>query len=185
MVAAAVLLLSLVVAAAADLPGPTLGSDGSALRARVTPVGPWCHGDPRLQLSLENVSEKPIWIALEHPSKVPIGGFDFAYFDDEGLVGMRTGRGGGDGGDLLSFLRSGQSTRLDPGASAKWLLQVGPVSLHVGRAELTVDGPIAWITNLEGSDLKVYAFEAKVALRVRRAGRCYAARLAGPRADPG
>lgn len=185
MMTAAVLLMSLVATDTSDPPAGEARSDASSLRAGVRPVGRWCHERVRVQLSLKNVSQRPIWIALEPPSKEPIEWMHYSFFYDD-LGGGGVGAGGvADGVDPLSFLRNGEGTRLEPGASARWLLQLDLERVRVGRVELTIEGPVEGTTDLTGSGITLYEFEAKVALAVRRAGRCFAARHAGPPADPG
>jgi len=111
-------------------------------------------------------------VALERGAGREIPWDNYSYFDERGGAAA----GGITDGDVLSFLRSGHATRLDPGKSGKWLLRFGSEALHRGRAELTVRGPIEGTTNLDEAHVSLYEFDAELSVVLDRSGRCYTPR---------
>ena len=133
------------------------GSGASSLRATVKVVSPWCRGRPRVRLTLRNVSEKTVWLALERSSKRSIEWMHFSYWDEQGgQVG-----GGNEDGDFLALLRSDKSTRLDPGSSKSWLLELDPQELRRGRATLGISGPVYGTSNLDQDHIASYEFQGR------------------------
>jgi hypothetical protein len=180
MTAAGLLLVSFMVADAATPPADTTRADASGLRESFSIVGPWCTGRARVALVLQNTTKSPLRLALESPSQGPIEWAQWFYGDGERLAGVS---GIGDGGDPLSYLRSGQGTRLDPGTSASWLVEFGPVPLKPGKGTLTIEVPLVWILNLGHSpamvdDFTVENFRETMVVTVRRAGQCFAVQRA-------
>jgi hypothetical protein len=163
-----ILAQALALAPATSPPG-RLRLDSTSLRADIRPVAPWCRGHPRAELTLTNTTEKTIWVALERPVGREMSWDHYSYFDDHG--GGAT-RGIADG-DTLSFLRSGRATRLDPRASAKWVLRLGSEALHPGRAELSVQGPVEGTMQLDDPHVTLYEFDAKMSVVLSHSGRCY------------
>ena len=93
----------------------------------------------------------------------------FSYWDEQGgQVG-----GGNDDGDFLAFLRSDESTRLDPGRSKSWLLQLDPQKLHRGRATLGISGPVYGTSNLGQDHIASYEFQAEISVNLKKVNRCY------------
>jgi hypothetical protein len=153
-------------------PAGKLRLDSTPLRSEIKPIAPWCGGHPRVQLSLTNTTETTIWVALERSASRETPWEHYSYFDNHGGDAV----GGVADGDTLSFLRSGRATRLDPGASAKWILRLGSEELHPGRAELSVRGPVEGTTKRDDSHVTLYDFDAKVSVILSRSGRCYTPR---------
>lgn len=164
------LLASLLALDATTAPKGRLRTDASALKADIKVVSPWCRGRPRVQLKLENTSQTTIWLALEHSPKQPIEWIHYWYLDDRG---GGEGSGGAEDGDFLQFLRSGESTKLDPGKSGTWLLELGPMKLHAGEARVGVRGPVFGSTSLDEDRITLYEFRAEISVKLKKMGRCY------------
>ena len=170
-----IVVLSLVAAEAATAPDRTPRHESSGLRARVDAVGPWCRGRPRFDLTLENVTGRPIWIALGESSRRPIEWTEYSYSYGRTGGGERA-IGDTDVPTVLSFLRGGLGVRLAPGASASWQLQVAPQAMQAGRVAFTIYGPVLGTANLDESRFTVYDFRADLSVALSRSGRCYAVR---------
>jgi hypothetical protein len=94
----------------------------------------------------------------------------FSYWDEQG-----GGVGGGNkDGNFLAFLRSEQSTRVEPGSSESWLLELDSQNLHQGRANLGIRGPVYGTTNLDLNHITTYEFETKISVKLRKVDRCFA-----------
>jgi len=145
------------------------GSDASSLKATVKVVSPWCRGRPRVRLTLKNISEKTVWLALERSSKRSIEWMHFSYWDEKG--GQVSG--GNEDGDVLAFLRSDESTRLDPGISKSWLLALAPQKVHQGRVTVGISGPVYGTSNLDHDHIAAYEFQAEITVMLNKADRCY------------
>jgi len=179
MMTTAILALSVFAADVATSPDGAPGHDSSAVRARLDSSGPWCHGRLRIELTLENLTRRPIWIGLGHPTTGPLEWTPYSY----GYPGGGGGAGGSVDTDVptvLSFLRSDSSTRLDPGASLSWLLRLGRQSLRAGPATVSIWGPVLGTKDLAGSHVTVYDVRAELSVTLRRSGRCYIAILTAP-----
>jgi hypothetical protein len=176
MMTAAILALSVVAADAATSPDGAPRHDSSALRAHLDSSGPWCQGRLRIELTLENLTGRPIWIGLGHPSAGPLEWTPYMYSYPGGGVGVG-GSGDTDVPTVLSFLRSDFRTRLDPGASVSWLLRLGRQSLRAGPATVSIWGPVLGTEDLADSHFTVYDVRAELSVTLRRSGRCYVARL--------
>jgi hypothetical protein len=167
-----VLLLASLLASDANTKSATqLRTKDSILMASLKAIGPWCQGRPRLQLTLKNTSPATLWLDLERAPKDPIEWTDYSYWGEHGEGKVV---GGVQDGDLLGFLRSGESARLAPGNSQSWLLALGPQELRTGKATVGIRGPVLGTMNLNEDQTTFYEFEVEISVRLTRSGRCYA-----------
>jgi hypothetical protein len=145
-------------------------ADPAGVTAVLRLDGPWCEGEPRVQLVLTNVSAYPLWLAIDPAEAAQAWLTSESYAHDQGGQGRGRSRCRG---DSLPFLRSGRALHLDPGAAHSWQVVLGPFDLRPGMAEVSVNGRLEGAADLDADSTTRFEVEAKIETDLVPRGRCY------------
>jgi hypothetical protein len=146
---------------------PDRGPDG--LVQTLLPAGRICDRRIRLLLTITNAARSTIWLDLDKPP-AKLEGLSTSYCSSTGCAVTTSVVCGG---DTMSFLRSDDAVRLNPGESAMWRVTFDPLDLRPGDVTVDVSALVASTRDLSKTAPDRARIHAEARLRLVRKGRCF------------